>query len=60
MPTGKPAIGVFYKSAGKVVDPPVCIPVKKYQFVVLSRGYLPIPLLSDIFCYNQRVNLKIY
>jgi len=32
MPTGKPAIGVFYKSAGKVVDPPVCIPVKKYLY----------------------------
>jgi hypothetical protein len=32
MPTGKPAIGVFYKSAGKVVDPPVCIPVKKYGY----------------------------
>jgi hypothetical protein len=33
MPTQKPAIGVFYKSAGKVVDPPVCIPVKKYQYL---------------------------
>jgi hypothetical protein len=40
MPTGKSAIGVFYKSAGKVVDPPVCIPVKKYiyleKFVAVS------------------------
>jgi hypothetical protein len=33
MPTQKPVIGVFYKSAGKVVDPPVCIPVKKYIYV---------------------------
>jgi hypothetical protein len=32
MPTGKPAIRVFYKSAGKVVDPPVCIAVKKYKY----------------------------
>jgi hypothetical protein len=48
MPIGKSVIGVFYKSAGKVVDPPVCIPVKKYQFVVRSRGCLPIPLLSTI------------
>ena len=40
MPTGKPKIGVGYRSAGAVVDPPVCIPVKKYQekyFISLSQ-----------------------
>jgi hypothetical protein len=36
MPIGKSVIGVFYKSAGKVVDPPVCIPVKKHGYVDLA------------------------
>jgi hypothetical protein len=57
MPTQKPAIGVFYKSAGKVVDPSVCIPVKKYQFVVRSWGCLPIPLLSSINLYPSQICL---
>jgi hypothetical protein len=42
MPTGKPAIGVFYKSAGKAVDPPVCIPVKKYKYFDLVPIQPPI------------------
>jgi hypothetical protein len=33
MPTGKPAIRVFYKSAGKAVDPPIRIPVKKQNYI---------------------------
>ena len=40
MPTGKPKIGVGYRSADAVVDPPVCLPVKKYQekyFISLSQ-----------------------
>jgi hypothetical protein len=36
MPTGKPAIRVFYKSAGKAVDPPICIPVKKQNYADLA------------------------
>jgi len=40
MPTGKPKIGVVYKSAGAPVDPPKCIPAKAYErkyFVSLNQ-----------------------
>jgi hypothetical protein len=40
MPTGKPKVGVVYKSAGAPVDPPKCIPAKAYErkyFVSLSQ-----------------------
>lgn len=31
MPTGKPKIVYFYRLASAAIDPPTCIPVKKYQ-----------------------------
>jgi hypothetical protein len=40
MPTGKPKVGVAYHSAGAAIDPPKCIPAKKYQekyFISLSQ-----------------------
>ncbi|MEG4964187.1 MULTISPECIES: hypothetical protein [unclassified Microcoleus] len=40
MPTGKPKVGVVYRSAGAPVDPPKCIPAKAYErkyFVSLSQ-----------------------
>jgi hypothetical protein len=42
MPTGKSAIRVFDKSAGKAVDSPICIPIKKYYSVVSSNDIKPI------------------
>jgi hypothetical protein len=40
MPTGKPRVGVVYKSTGAAVDPPKCIPAKAYEkkyFISLSQ-----------------------
>jgi hypothetical protein len=44
MPTGKPKIGVVYRSAGAAVDPPVCIPAKAYEKKYSGDGLRYVPL----------------
>jgi hypothetical protein len=59
MPIGKPKVGVFYKSAGKAVDPPLCISAKAYQekyFISLSQ--LKRLLANKLLCgvrYKRRL-----
>jgi hypothetical protein len=48
MPTGKPAIRVFYKNAGKAVDLPICIPVKKQNYAQSTRGSFFLAVLTGI------------
>lgn len=51
MPTGKPKIGVFYKSAGAAVNPPICIPIKKYgEKYFLSRSQMTSLLAKKYIC----------
>jgi len=51
MPTGKPKIGVFYKSAGAAINPPVCIPAKKYgEKYFLSLAQIKSLLAKNCIC----------
>ncbi|MEG3902063.1 hypothetical protein QUB19_07815 [Microcoleus sp. B4-C5] len=58
MPTGKPQAGIFYKSAATAVDPPKCIPMKKYtEKYFVSRfqvkRLLAKKLLCAVWCKRQ-------
>jgi hypothetical protein len=51
MPRGKPKIGVVYRIAAAAVDPPLCIPAKKYaEKYFLSLKQIKRLLAKKIIC----------
>jgi len=54
MPTGKPKIGVVYRSAAAHVDPPACIPAKTYEKkYFVSRFQIKRLLAKKLLCGLQ-------
>ncbi|MEG4962142.1 MULTISPECIES: hypothetical protein [unclassified Microcoleus] len=54
MPTGKPKIGVVYRSAGRPLDPPRCIPAKAYEKkYFVSRFQIKRLLAKKLLCGVQ-------
>jgi hypothetical protein len=54
MPTGKPKIGIFYKSAGAAINPPVCIPAKKYA----KKYFLSLAQIKKLLANNSICAIK--
>lgn len=51
MPRGTPKTGVFYKLAAAAVNPPICIPAKKYgEKYFLSLNQIKRLLAKRIIC----------
>ena len=51
MPKGKPKIEVFYRTAGTAINPPICIPAKKYcEKYFLSLFQVKRLLAKKIIC----------
>jgi hypothetical protein len=51
MPTGKSKAGIFYKGAGAAVNPPKCIPIKKYtEKYFVSRFQVKRLLAKKLLC----------